>query len=139
MIEEAYLRRRRHIGRFSRNSGGTLGMRAAEQPPMSQVGQLRRIDNGAGGRGMSASPLKADMCELALICPLCANRVLTRRSKKNGYSITSSARGSKVGGISRPSVLAVLRLMMRSNLVGRDRQIGRFCASENAVGIPRVG
>jgi hypothetical protein len=72
MIEEAYLRRRRHIGRFSRNSGGTLGMRAAEQPPMSQVGQLRRIDNGAGGRGMSASPLKADMRELASICPFSA-------------------------------------------------------------------
>src|SRR4051794_2771544 len=34
------------------------------------------------------------------------------------HSITSSARASSVGGISRPSTLAVVRLMMRSNLVG---------------------
>src|SRR5262249_11684795 len=34
------------------------------------------------------------------------------------HSITSSARASSVGGTSRPSVLAVLRLMTRSNLVG---------------------
>src|SRR5262245_16891069 len=34
------------------------------------------------------------------------------------HSITSSARASSVGGISRPSVLAVVRLTMKSNLVG---------------------
>ena len=34
------------------------------------------------------------------------------------HSITSSARASTVGGISRPSVLAVLRLITNSNLVG---------------------
>src|SRR5262252_6851756 len=34
------------------------------------------------------------------------------------HSITSSARASSVGGTSRPSVLAVLRLMINSNLVG---------------------
>jgi hypothetical protein len=34
------------------------------------------------------------------------------------HSITSSARASSVGGISRPSALAVIRLMTRSNLVG---------------------
>src|SRR5262249_25572148 len=34
------------------------------------------------------------------------------------HSITSSARASNVGGISRPSALAVTKLMMRSNLVG---------------------
>src|SRR5262249_9647194 len=34
------------------------------------------------------------------------------------HSITSSARASSVGGTSRPSVLAVVRLMTRSNLVG---------------------
>src|SRR5262245_51640772 len=35
-----------------------------------------------------------------------------------GYSITSSARASRVGGTSRPSALAVLRLMTSSYLVG---------------------
>src|SRR6266478_1748438 len=34
------------------------------------------------------------------------------------HSITSSARASNVGGISRPSNLAAVRLMMSSNLVG---------------------
>jgi hypothetical protein len=34
------------------------------------------------------------------------------------HSITSSARASSVGGISRPSALAVLRLMISSNLFG---------------------
>src|SRR5262249_32775967 len=34
------------------------------------------------------------------------------------HSITSSARASSVGGISRPSALAVLRLITSSNLVG---------------------
>src|SRR5262245_54356576 len=34
------------------------------------------------------------------------------------HSITSSARASSVGGMSSPSVLAVLRLMTSSNLVG---------------------
>jgi hypothetical protein len=42
------------------------------------------------------------------------------------YSITSSARASSVGGTSRPSALAVLRLMTNSNF-GRHlhRQIGQ--------------
>src|SRR6202022_4515587 len=34
------------------------------------------------------------------------------------HSITSSARASSVGGISRPSVLAVLRLITSSHLIG---------------------
>src|SRR5262244_481154 len=34
------------------------------------------------------------------------------------HSITSSARASSVGGISRPSALTVLRLITNSNLVG---------------------
>jgi hypothetical protein len=34
------------------------------------------------------------------------------------YSITSSARASSVGGTVRPSALAVLTLMISSNLVG---------------------
>ena len=35
------------------------------------------------------------------------------------YSITSSARASSVGGTVRPSALAVLRLMINKNLVGK--------------------
>src|SRR5262249_15811836 len=50
--------------------------------------------------------------------PLCANSVLTHCSKQHSYSTTSSARASSAGGISRPSALAVLRLIASSNLVG---------------------
>jgi hypothetical protein len=35
-----------------------------------------------------------------------------------GHSITSSARASNVGGMDRPSALAVFKLIARSNLVG---------------------
>jgi hypothetical protein len=44
--------------------------------------------------------------------------VLSRCNKLRCYSITSSARASSVGGTSRPSAFAVLRLMTSSNLVG---------------------
>src|SRR5262249_54069403 len=36
----------------------------------------------------------------------------------SSHSMTSSARASSVGGTSRPSVFAVCRFMMNSNLVG---------------------
>ena len=47
-----------------------------------------------------------------------ANSGPMQRSKKDRYSITSSARARSVGVTLRPSVLAVLRLMASSNLVG---------------------
>ena len=43
---------------------------------------------------------------------------LMQCSKKHFYSITSSARASSVGGMSRPRPFAVLRLITNSNLVG---------------------
>jgi hypothetical protein len=53
---------------------------------------------------------------------LCARRrpeqVQQESVQNQDYSITSSARASNVGGTSRPSALAVLRLMASSNLVG---------------------
>ena len=42
----------------------------------------------------------------------------TRKSDGQRHSMTSSARPSNVYGIVRPSALAVLRLMISSNLVG---------------------
>ena len=52
------------------------------------------------------------------------------------YSITSSARASKVGGTSRPSALAVFRLTTEL-ILGRmlHRQVGRPCPLEDAVDI----
>src|SRR4029077_21097056 len=53
----------------------------------------------------------------------CRERPRCRASKQPDeratlHSITSSARASSVGGTVRPSALAVVRLMTRSNLVG---------------------
>ena len=46
------------------------------------------------------------------------SRCSRMRVEGRHYSITSSARASSFAGISRPSALAVVRLMTRSNLVG---------------------
>src|SRR5215468_8346900 len=52
------------------------------------------------------------------------------------HSITSSARASSVGGISRPSALAVLRLMTSSYLVGRLYwQVARLLTPEDTVDV----
>ena len=52
------------------------------------------------------------------------------------HSITSSARARSVGGTSRPSALAVLRLMTSSYLVGAlHRQVGGLLALEDAVDV----
>ena len=52
------------------------------------------------------------------------------------HSITSSARASRVGGTSRPSALAVLRLITSSYLVGcLHRQVGRLLALEDAIDV----
>ena len=52
------------------------------------------------------------------------------------HSITSSARASSVGGTSRPSAFAVLRLITSSYLVGAlHRQVGRLLALEDAVDV----
>ena len=46
------------------------------------------------------------------------SRCSKRCARTSAYSITSSARASSIGGTSRPSALAVLRLMTNSNIVG---------------------
>jgi hypothetical protein len=51
-----------------------------------------------------------------------------RRSPLSFHSITSSASASSVGGMSRPSVLAVLRLSTNSNLVAIQRALGRVAS-----------
>jgi hypothetical protein len=61
-----------------------------------------------------------------------------QRARRNGYSITSSARASSIVGTSMPSALAVLRLITSSNLRGDlDRKLVRLRALEDAVGVDR--
>src|SRR5262245_31032403 len=59
-----------------------------------------------------------------LLCP-CREWATNCGSKQNDkrrplHSITSSARASSAGGMVRPSVLAVFRLITNSNLKGRS-------------------
>ena len=52
------------------------------------------------------------------------------------HSITSSARASSIGGTSRPSALAVLRLITSSNLRRLlNRQVGGLFALEDAIDV----
>ena len=59
------------------------------------------------------------------------------RSKQHPYSITSSATAEqRPAEQSRPSALAVLRLMTSSTLVGCcDRQVGRLLALEDTIDV----
>ena len=67
----------------------------------------------------SGYPSIADMrADIDWCLLLVHNSCQSRRSKRHLYSITSSARESSVGGTSRPSALAVLRLITSSYLVG---------------------
>ena len=76
-----------------------------------------RLEEHASCKAMSAFTVaircKADMCSATRGCPLSANS-----GHRHLYSTTSSARASNVGGMVRPSALAVLRLMTSSYLVG---------------------
>src|SRR5215217_4985490 len=54
------------------------------------------------------------------------------------HSITSSARARSVGGTSRPSALAVLRLIASSYLTGSlNREVGRLLTPEHAIDVRR--
>src|SRR5450759_2197538 len=69
------------------------------------AGFVREFD----GRFCTHNGLIADIAP----CPLCA-----KPGSRGPYSITSSARASKLGGTVRPSAFAVLRLIKNSNFVG---------------------
>jgi hypothetical protein len=82
---------------------------------MSVVGRHERKSNCAPP--LPLSPQQRTFRNAAVTSALCATRRLVHRRKPR-YSITSSARASSAGGAVSPSVLAVLRLMTSSNLVG---------------------
>jgi hypothetical protein len=67
----------------------------------------------------------------------CARRARRRyRSKRNGYSITSSASAISLSGMFKLSVFAVMRLMTNSNFVGcTTGQIGGLFTFEDATSI----
>src|SRR5262249_27471005 len=88
-----------------------------------------------GSRPISAvSPIATELCAPQRTARSATTRLMHRANTSLVYSITSSARASSVGGTSMPSAFAVLRLMMRSNLVGGlHRQICRLLALERTI------
>jgi hypothetical protein len=50
--------------------------------------------------------------------PLCARTGCEQSQQRGSYSITASARAMSIGGTSRPSALALRRLMINSKCVG---------------------
>src|SRR5262249_34271864 len=96
-----------------RGSAPNVHCRNPEQR-MSQMGQTRTSVHVCG---TTASPLEADITELP--CDVAEGPTTDScTAARQDYSITSSAFASSVRGTSRPSALAVLRLMTSSNLVG---------------------
>ena len=87
-----------------RRCGAALAKRLASHTGNHQCGLLK-----------VRFPPNNDRTADAVLCQLCANR--------RHHSITSSAEASTCGRISRPKVLAVLRLMTSSNLVARKTGI----------------
>jgi putative NADH-flavin reductase len=77
---------------------------------------VKRIDDDAF---LHKTPVLTSSLPTSGVSPHC-RRAAEQRDElaPPHHSITSSARASTVGGISRSSALAVLRLMTRSNLVG---------------------
>jgi hypothetical protein len=79
-------------------------------------GQERRIS--AVRNNISALPPRTDVGADIVEQPVTARSGCEQSEQSTAYSITSSARAKSVGGISRPSTFAVLRLITKSYLVG---------------------
>jgi hypothetical protein len=89
---------------------------ATQQNWLSMAEMVNRVDFPSPRyfRSPSESGARADMAALTLG----AKSGCEQSQQGSPYSITSSARAASMGGTSRPSVLAALRLMMSVNLVG---------------------
>jgi hypothetical protein len=88
----------------------------------SHLKQFRSSPNSRRANGHALPSASGKQRRIGPICNSSAHlpqkAAGSNRSKPHHYSITSSAATSRVGGISRPSALAVLRLMTSSNFVG---------------------
>jgi hypothetical protein len=74
---------------------------------MSQMGQERRI---GAVRNISALPRRADVGADIVEPPVSARNGCEQLKQGSPYSITSSARASSIGGMSRPSAFAGTKL-----------------------------
>ena len=113
------MRRRRHRNDKDQHSGrgleysgtGHCAARPMSQLVMNSPKQYIRIESAAHLIAVVRTPERHSH-----FVPKHINGLM-HRSEIYRYSITSSARASSVGGMSRPSALAVLRLITNSNLV----------------------
>jgi hypothetical protein len=85
------------------------------QPPQRKTSPRASLGHGRHPPCAPIAAASARHCERRGPSGLKARQGLV---SLRAYSITSSARASRAGGMSRPSVLAVLRLMTNSYLVG---------------------
>ena len=88
--------------------------------PSRRACNVRFTPNSGHVRCKKGCPLypKSGHLQRKKRCPLCAKSELMHRSKMDRYSITSPAVASSLAGISIPSALAVLRLIVSSYFVG---------------------
>jgi hypothetical protein len=78
--------------------------------------------------------LKADIGASSRHVRLVPKAAVSRCSEEQSYSITSSARASSVGGLSRPSTVVVIRLMTKSNLTDLlNQKVARLRPAENLL------
>src|SRR5215475_1341936 len=87
--------------------------------PLHECGEPFTLDQGRGGAQESDGRQLAGLLRKRRQRP--RRRAAEQRDELaalHAHSITSSASTSRVGEMSRPSVLAVLRLITNSNLVG---------------------
>src|SRR5262245_46723794 len=100
-------------------------MRAAGQSARRLHGALRRSQASLGGNNNVRFTPESRHVQCNSACLLWAISGLTQRSKKDRYSMTSSAAISKPGGTVKPSAFAVLRLTTVS-VIGRGHQNDSF-------------
>jgi hypothetical protein len=110
-----------------------VGVGSFAPNPSPGAGRLcpERSNPSIGGRRCTDNGHQLDRVSVAEVTPMSGvgASAVSRCSKLYRYSITSSARASSDGGTSRPSAVAVFRLITSSYLVG-------FCTGKSAVFSP---
>jgi hypothetical protein len=119
-----------NLQNYARKMGGAVGRRSRQLNCFGENPFWRGVERGAwpsSRRPPSLSGCEATCnvsfrqlrtCPALGLPPLCAITGREQMQQTASYSISSSASASSVDGTVRPSAFAVVRLMMRSNLVG---------------------
>jgi hypothetical protein len=108
------------VGQPERRHGGEptrRGPRGSAESDSRQRRLGRVLINFATSASLPKADMGADIILRRFVPKSCREQVQQHSVQKETYSITSSARASSVGGISRPNALAVWRLMTNANLV----------------------